>query len=86
MGCNNEKRTNIVFIIIAIISAVVMLSIFLYSDFVRTVDYKYQLMFGAGIISLISLNIYNYFEKQKIMVSLMCPLGIFIIAFIVSFM
>lgn len=81
-----KRKIDIIFCFVAIISAIIMISIFVYSSFVRSIDYKYQLFFCAGTISLISLNIHGYLEKSKALFYLILPLFVIVAAFIVSFL
>ncbi len=80
-----KRKTNKIFLFIAIIGCIFALFAMLYSNLIYAIDFKYPLMFGAGAIALLSLNIYNYMEKGRASVSLILPLIVIVMAFIVSF-
>ncbi len=79
-----KAKTRTIFLIVAIIACVFMISVYLYSIFINPIEYKYTLMWGAGIIILLSLNICNYLDKGSFSLALILPFSVIIIAFIVS--
>ncbi len=80
-----KAKAKIIFFIAAIIACFFMISVYLFSYFVNPIEYEDTFAFGAGIIALLSLSIYNYLDKGNVSLALILPFSVMVIAFIVSF-
>ena len=80
-----KRKTNKIFLFIAIIGCVFALFVMLYSNLIYAIEFKDTLRFGAEAIALLSINVYNYLEKGRVSVSLILPFSVIVMAFIVSF-
>lgn len=81
-----KKKISLIFFIIAIVAAVFMTVIVLYSWFIGEVNNKDHWMFGAGTIVCLSLIIYDYLKNSKLSGVLIFELLLFLILFLLAFL
>lgn len=81
-----KKKISFIFFIIAIVAAVFMTVIVLYSWFIGEVDHKDYWMYGVATIACLSMIIYDYLKNSKISGVLIYELLLFLIMFVFAFL
>lgn len=80
-----KKALSIIFCIIAGIATAFMVFVFVYSTFVSRIAYKETLMWSAGVVSWLALNIREYIRNSKISGYLVWQLFLFVLLLVSTF-